>query len=135
MRTRTRKVADDYLALVKQFPLRPIRDAAEHRVALRIVNRLVDTGNTITTGEVDYLQALAAMVERYERDRFPIGQSKPLDVLRHLMEENDLTAADLGRVIGSAPAASMILSGEREMSKTHIRKIAQRFHVSPALFL
>lgn len=36
---------------------------------------------------------------------------------------------------GDVQAASLILNGHRQLSKSHIRKLAAHFKVSPALFL
>jgi antitoxin component HigA of HigAB toxin-antitoxin module len=51
------------------------------------------------------------------------------------MEEREMTPADLGEVLGSRPAATMILRGQLEMSKAHIRAAAANFAISPAVFL
>ena len=51
------------------------------------------------------------------------------------MEESGMTQADLGRLLGNRAVASLILNGHRQLSKTHIRKLANHFKVSPALFL
>jgi HTH-type transcriptional regulator/antitoxin HigA len=41
---------------------------------------------------------------------------------------------DLLDVFGTASVVSEVLSGKRELSKAHIVKLSDRFHVSPALF-
>jgi HTH-type transcriptional regulator / antitoxin HigA len=51
------------------------------------------------------------------------------------MEQNDMNTADLGKILGNKTAASLVLSGKREMSKGHIRRLAARFKVEPGLFL
>jgi HTH-type transcriptional regulator/antitoxin HigA len=51
------------------------------------------------------------------------------------MEARDMRPSDLGRLIGSKANATLILKGQRELSKAHIRKLAEFFHVSPAVFL
>jgi antitoxin component HigA of HigAB toxin-antitoxin module len=86
---------------------------------------------------VDYLEALGRFVADYERDRAmkSLGRATPLEALRHLMEERHMTPADLGDVLGSRPAASMILKGRHEMSKTHIRAAAEYFGVGAAVFI
>jgi antitoxin component HigA of HigAB toxin-antitoxin module len=43
--------------------------------------------------------------------------------------------AELGRLLGNRALASLILNGHRQLSKSHIRKLADYFKVSPALFL
>ncbi|MGA2230568.1 MAG: hypothetical protein ABSH22_06685 [Tepidisphaeraceae bacterium] len=127
--------ADDYLALVRRFPLRRIRSETDHRAAVAIVANLASKGdNVLTDGEVDYLDALARFVSDYEREHTmaALGDATPLEILRHLMEERGMTPADLGEVLGSRPAATMI---QREMSKAHIRAAAAHFSVSPAVFI
>jgi antitoxin component HigA of HigAB toxin-antitoxin module len=42
---------------------------------------------------------------------------------------------DPGKLIGSKANATLILKGQRELSKAHIRKLAEYFHVSPAVFI
>jgi antitoxin component HigA of HigAB toxin-antitoxin module len=52
------------------------------------------------------------------------------------MEEHGLNTTSLGELLGSGPGqASLILNGKRELSKANIRTLADRFKVSPALFL
>ncbi len=46
-----------------------------------------------------------------------------------------MNVSDLGKVLGNKTAASLVLSGKRELSKAHIRKLAARFKVDPGLFL
>jgi HTH-type transcriptional regulator/antitoxin HigA len=128
----------DYLTQVRRFPLRRISTVAEHRQAIAIVTELSAKGDAhLTEGDVDYLKALGRFVADYERERSlaALDQATPLEVLRHLMEEHGMTPAELGDVLGSPPAATMILKGQREMSKTHIRAAAAHFAVSPAVFL
>jgi HTH-type transcriptional regulator / antitoxin HigA len=40
----------------------------------------------------------------------------------------------LVKVFGTASVVSEVLSGKRELSKEHIRRLSRRFHVSPELF-
>jgi HTH-type transcriptional regulator/antitoxin HigA len=93
--------------------------------------------DTLTDGQVDYLAALGRFVEDYEHQHVlpELGTATPVQILSHLMEQQGMTPADLGDLLGSRPAATMILKGQREMSKTHIRALAAHFAVSPAVFL
>ena len=50
------------------------------------------------------------------------------------MEEHALTEFDLSE-IGSAQVVSAILNGDRELTAREIRMLAQRFHVSPSVFI
>ena len=55
--------------------------------------------------------------------------------LRAIMDANDLTQADIGRIIGSESAVSMFLKGERALSKAQIKALVERFRVDASLFL
>ena len=132
------RTSDSYLSLIKRFPIREIRTPAEHRAAHAIVHELMLRGDDdLDDGEVDYLSALARFIEDYERSHFlrDVPKATPLQVLKFLMEQRGMSSTDLGHVIGSNSAASMILGGAREPSKAQIRALAQAFKVSPALFL
>jgi antitoxin component HigA of HigAB toxin-antitoxin module len=59
----------------------------------------------------------------------------PQEALRALMETNELSQADIGRIIGSESAVSMFLKGDRELSKSQIKKLATRFKVDPMAFM
>jgi HTH-type transcriptional regulator / antitoxin HigA len=60
----------------------------------------------------------------------------PREVLRQLLEENDLSLKQLEREgIAKQPLLSAILSGQREISKALAIKLAQRFHTSVDLFI
>ena len=128
--------AEDYLRLVRRFPLRPLRNTKECDIAASILDELVLRDN-LSKGESDYLDALSTFVEAYDEKYFPIDTShiKPLDMLRFLMEQNDMTSGELAKLLGSRSAASMILSGKRALSKTHIRKLATRFRLDASAFL
>lgn len=54
-------------------------------------------------------------------------------MLAYLMQEHGLTQAELPE-IGSQGVVSEILAGRRELNVRQIRALADRFHVSPAVF-
>lgn len=135
MKTRVRRITDTYFDLVRRFPLRAVRNDAELRAGLAVANELMRRGEKLDSGERDYLDTLISLLETYEKKRFPIPKAPPLEVLKHLMEARDMRPTDLGKLIGSKANATLILKGQRELSKAHIRKLAEFFHVSPAVFI
>jgi HTH-type transcriptional regulator / antitoxin HigA len=57
-------------------------------------------------------------------------------MLKHLLAEHGMSAADLARLLGvHVSMGSKILGGERTLTVAHIRKLGRRFRVSPALFI
>ncbi len=88
-----------------------------------------------TTTEVEAIELLTMLVERYEAERFPPPEADPVEVLRFLMERDNLTQRDLAPEIGSEPLVSLILTRKRNLTLRHIFALAQRFGVPASVFL
>jgi HTH-type transcriptional regulator / antitoxin HigA len=130
--------APAYLALIDQFPLRPLRSERDYDAAVRILDVLaVRPEGSLDPGEQDYFDTLTMLVEAYERDGCDdvAEHDDPLAMLKYLMQESGMTQAELGHLLGNRAVASLILHGRRALSKSHIRKLAAHFKVSAALFL
>lgn len=82
----------------------------------------------------EYARLLAALIEKYESERFPIPDATPQEILAELIEQNGLRQRDLVPILGPESVVSEIVNGKRPLSKTHIERLSQRFHVSPAVF-
>ena len=141
MATRTTTASRDPLPetfgeLNAMHALRPIRDEVDYDNAVAIVDRLAVLGKP-TRDQADYLETLSELVGKYDDEHHAtkFGDRDPAEVLRYLLEANDMNASDLGDLLGNRSLGSKILRGERQLSKTHIRALADRFRVSPALFL
>jgi antitoxin component HigA of HigAB toxin-antitoxin module len=52
-----------------------------------------------------------------------------------MLEEREMTASDLGWLLGNRALGSAILRGDRDLSKAHIRVLADYFKVSTDLFI
>jgi HTH-type transcriptional regulator/antitoxin HigA len=125
---------DSYLELVKKFPLKTLKNDTEHDRALEMIDSLM--GYDLDRGSGDYLDALIVLVTKYEDDHDPIEDDlTPKQALRALIEMNNLTQADIGRLIGSEPAVSMFLKGTRSLSKKQARVLSDHFKVDLSLFL
>ena len=87
------------------------------------------------SAEEEALSALLArLIEDYDDRNFPLPDVLPYKVVLYLMEHKGLRQADLLPVFGSRSVASDVLAGKRELSKSHIRKLSELFHLSPAAF-
>jgi HTH-type transcriptional regulator/antitoxin HigA len=77
------------------------------------------------------------LIGAYEDVHHAIDTSgiRGLDMLKYFLEQNDMTASDLGVLLGNRSLGSKILRGERELSKAHLRILAKRFKVDAGIFL
>ena len=116
----------EYWELVRAFPLAPIRDDAHLEQALDVIDRLTEQRVHSASAE-EYLGALADLVFVYEQEHVTWPAVSGVDVLRHLMDEHDLSQADLAPLFGGRSVISEVLSGKRRLNLTHMTRLAARF--------
>jgi HTH-type transcriptional regulator / antitoxin HigA len=117
--------------------LRPffvIRNEAEYDQALEHLNELLDEVGTDENHPLyEMLDTLGTIIRAYEDQHEHVPDVSGREVLEFLLEEHGLRQSDLPE-IGSQGVISEILSGKRELNARQIRLLAERFHVSPAVF-
>lgn len=124
-----------YLELVSKFPLRPINTEEELDAATEVIHELIDQ-ETRSKAEDDYLDVLTRIVEKYEEVHYPMEDVPANEMLAELMEEKQLTQAQVAKGAGIAVSTvSEILSGKRKLTRGQIEKLAKFFKVGPAVFI
>ncbi len=98
------------------------------------IDRRAESGKGLSAEEETLMALLERLVQDYD-DKIELPDVAPHEMIRFLMEHKGLRQADLLPVFGSRGVASDVISGKREPSKAHIRKLAAFFHVSPEVFL
>lgn len=102
--------------------LKPIRNKKEYQAALAEVERLWDA--PAKSAASDRLDVLTMLVERYERQHFPIADPDPIEFLGHVMESRELTRKDLEAFIGPRGRVADILNRTRPLTLEMIRRLA-----------
>jgi HTH-type transcriptional regulator/antitoxin HigA len=125
----------NYRDLVLMHPPRPLHDTIDHDNALAIVMEMA--GHELTPDQEDYLEILSELIEIYEgrTDPLRIPRANPLDTIRDLLAAHDLSASDLGRLLGNRALGSKILRGDRKLTVNHIKKLARHFRLDPSIFI
>lgn len=117
-------------------PLFVIRNEQEYDLAIERLNFLIDEVGTDESHPLyELLDTLGTLVHAYEAHHYQnqISEYSGAEILRYLMDEHGLVQTDLPE-IGSQGVVSEILRGKRELNTRQIGLLAQRFHVSPAVF-
>ncbi len=122
-----------YIELLKAFPPRPITSEEELEAAQEVIDSLINKGE-LNTDERDYLNVLCTLVYEYEQTQEFIPDIYGVDLLKVLLAEFNLRQKDLVPIFKTESIVSAILSGKRQLTANHIKKIADFFHVSPAVF-
>ncbi|HEY9873334.1 MAG TPA: hypothetical protein V6D12_07845 [Candidatus Obscuribacterales bacterium] len=122
-----------YIELLKSFPPRPIASEEEFIATQEVIDSLIDRGE-LTPDEQDYLNVLGTLVYEYEQKQEPIPDIYGVELLKALLVEFNLRQKDLVPIFKTESIVSAVLSGQRKLTATHIRKLAEFFHISPAAF-
>ena len=117
-----------YLELINNFPLVEITSDVMHKQALNVLHKYV--GKKLATGQSAYLKVLATLIDKYERSKFPTPAMSPREIIKSLMEFNNLRQADLIPYFGSRSQVNDFLVGRRNLSKDQIRRLAKAFSLS-----
>ncbi len=99
-----------------------IKTEKDYQAALARLDEIFDAESGTPDG--DDAELLTALIQMYEKEKYPISLPDPVSAIRFRMEQQGLKARDLVQYIGSAPKVSEVLSGQRELSKTMIRKLS-----------
>jgi len=76
------------------------------------------------------IETLGELIHIYEEEHLPMNNAQGVDVIHLLMQEHQLTQADLPE-IGSQGIVSEVLSGKREMNIRMVRHLSERFQLDP----
>ena len=123
-----------YSDLLVEVTPKVIETESEYERTLAIVERLTFNRNR-TPEETALHKLLVMLVEVYESEHYPIPECSPDEILRHIMEASGTCQADLVGILGSSEGVADIVNGKRAMSKAQAKILAERFKVSPSLFI
>jgi HTH-type transcriptional regulator / antitoxin HigA len=129
------KAGNEYRTLRRRIPLGVIRSKAEYDRAVAVLDTIIDEiGDDEAHPLADLAEALSVFVEAYDKAHYSTPAPSPREMLRFLMEQNDLNQSDLPE-LGSQGVVSEILSGKRSLNVKQVSRLAKRFNVSPSVFL
>ena len=101
--------------------LKPIRSDLELDRALERIDEL--WGAKPCTAKGDELDVLMLLVEKYEEEHFPIPDSDPIEAIKFLMEQNQLSRRDLEPYIGARGRVSEVLNRKRNLTLPMIKRL------------
>jgi len=133
---RFKDLPKDYTGLCRLHLPRPIHDAVDYANVVEVTDAMVLWHDDFTPDQRDYFDLLCSLIEEYDQKHVKWPKVTGRDVLKHLLAEHELNAADLSRLLGgSRNLGAMILRGERNLTLAHVRKLAAHFKVSTHLFV
>ena len=140
MKTKTKlrfqDLPKEYASLCRVFLPRRIHDAVDYANVVEVTDAMALWHDDFTRDQADYFDLLCSLIEEYDAKNVKWPKVTGVDVLKHLLGEQGLVAADLSRLLGgSRNLGAMILRGERKLTLNHVRTLARHFGVSADVFL
>jgi HTH-type transcriptional regulator/antitoxin HigA len=113
--------------------IRPIRTDQDHQAAMARLGELWDAAPG--TEEFAELDALATLIDAYERRAVEFPPARPVEILRYAIAEMGRTQAELASLLGSRSRASEVLSGKRALTVDMIRTIGKAWTIPAELLI
>lgn len=101
--------------------IKPIRSKSDYQAALKAIEALM--GARARSPEGDRLDLLVTLVERYEREHFPMDLPDAVEAIKFRMEQQGLTAKDLEPMIGRRNRVHEILNRRRGLTLAMVRRL------------
>jgi HTH-type transcriptional regulator / antitoxin HigA len=94
--------------------IKPIRTKRDYEAALKAIEALMRAKRN--TPEGDRLDVLVTLVEAYEAKHFPVDLPDPVEAIKYMMEQRNLTVKDLAAYIGQPNRVYEILNRKRPLT-------------------
>ncbi len=108
---------------------------AQYNNRVRFLYTLIDeVANDQRHPLASLMETVGRLIEVYEERNVPVQKADPVSVLKMLMDEHGLKQKDM-KDIGSQGVVSEILNGKRSLNSRQIQALAEKFNVSPAVFI
>ena len=124
-----------YSNLLVRYQPKPILTEAENDAAIILAQEFEHRPDR-TPEESLFLELLVTLIEKFENEHYPIPEASPSQILQHILEVSNTHETDLVGIIGSTSDIVLdIVQGRVPINNTQARILAERFKLSPSLFL
>ena len=110
-----------------------IKTEAEYEEALARIDALIDAAPG--SPQVDELDLLALLVEKYEEVHYPVDLPDPVEAIKFRMEQEGLEPKDMIKYLGSQSKVSEVLNYKRPLSLTMIRNLHEGLDIPAEVLL
>ncbi len=109
-----------------------IDSEAELARARALVDRLWDSNDP---ADIARLEAQARLIAAYEERRWPRQPVSTAELIRHLMDQHDVTRAEMVPILGTPSRVSEVLRGKKGLSMAMVQRLRARFRVPADLLI
>jgi HTH-type transcriptional regulator / antitoxin HigA len=107
--------------------IRPIRSLNDYNNALERLELIFDA--KLGTTEGDELEILTILIDKYEKENFPIDLPDPIEAVKFRMQQLNMKQKDLAETIGFKSRVSEVLNKKRKLTLDMIRKLHEELNI------
>lgn len=124
----------DYGRLVSDVQPQVVHDEPLNEKFIVRLKALDARWNELSKNEKKLHELLVLIIQDFEKRTYKIRAATPVEAIQELMAANNLRNKDLVGIFATESVVSEIMSGKRQLTVEHIKRLAQRFHISAAVF-
>ena len=110
-----------------------IKTESEYDEALEHISTLMNLPQSHERD--DEIELFTSLIEKYEDEHYPVDLPDPIDAIRFVMEQQQLTQKDLVSVLGSASRVSEVLNRKRPLSIAMMRALHDELGIPAEILL
>ncbi len=107
--------------------IQPIKTELDYEKALKRLEIIFDAKKG--TMEGDELEILSILIEKFEKENYPIEMPDPIEAIKFRMEQLGMKQKDLAEVVGFKSRVSEILNRKRKLTIEMIRNLSQKLNI------
>ena len=107
--------------------IQPIKTELDYDKALKRLEIIFDAKKG--TKEGDELEILSILIEKFEKETYPIEMPDPIEAIKFRMEQLGMKQKDLAEVVGFKSRVSEILNKKRKLTIEMIRNLSQKLNI------
>jgi len=111
----------------KNMPLKLIKTKKDYQNALDRLEVIFDARHGTIEG--DELEILGILIDKYEKENYPIDFPDPIEAIKFRLEQLGYSQSDLANVVGLKSRASEILNKKRKLTLQMIRNLHETLHI------
>ena len=113
-----------------------LRSDEEYDAAVAEIDALLDRDIVPGSEEDERLEFLSLLVEAYDDEHFPMGESStPQSVVDFMLEQRGMQRGDLAEAMGGRSRVSDFFNARRELSRSQIKALRDLLGIPADLLL
>jgi HTH-type transcriptional regulator/antitoxin HigA len=111
-----------------------VHDEALNERFIDVLRKLDARWDELSSDERKLHELLVLIIQDFEKRTYKVRAATPIEVIEELMAASNLKNKDLVGIFATESVVSEILNGKRSLTVEHIKRLSERFNVSPAVF-